>query len=61
LELPALEISGFGPKAEVALADARQKSDSNGLVGGPLLCGFSFAERVLRYKCDADLISGNAH
>src|ERR1700733_7900863 len=33
---------------EVALADARQKSDSNGLVGGPLLCGFSFAERVLR-------------
>jgi hypothetical protein len=39
--------SAMGPKPEVTLADARQKSDSNGLVGGPL-CGFSFAERVLR-------------
>jgi len=35
-------------QSKVTLADARQKSDSKGLVGGPLLCGFSFAERVLR-------------
>jgi hypothetical protein len=38
----------FDPKPEVALADARQKPGSNGLVGGPLLCEFSFVERVLR-------------
>jgi hypothetical protein len=38
-----------------ALADDRQKSDSSGLVGGPLLRGFLFCERALCQKCEADL------
>ena len=38
-----------------APADDRQKSDSSGLVGGPLLRGFLFCERALRQKCEADL------
>jgi hypothetical protein len=36
------------PISDVTLVDDRQKSDSNGLVGGPPPCGFLFGERVLR-------------
>jgi hypothetical protein len=41
--------------------DASQESDLSGLLGGPLLCGFLFCERVSRQKLDADLITGNTH
>jgi hypothetical protein len=43
-----------------ALADDRQKSDSSGLVGGPLLFDFLFCISVSRQKLDADLIAGNS-